>query len=85
MLYDLVKQWKGQEEVVMTGERSKVNDRRKTLLASTKGGAGGRRQYRVGYEIRPSEDVEKFKAGPNTQKFSGGDAQPGPPLVKWDK
>jgi len=79
MLYDLVKVWRGKETVIMTGDRPKVNARRKTLLAGNKGGIKGQR---VSYDIRPSVDNEKFKTGPNTQKFSDGDAQPGPPRVR---
>lgn len=82
MLHDLIKKWRGKELVVMTGDLSKVNDRKKTLLAGQRSGIKGQR---VEYVVRPSTDTEKFQTGPNTQKFSGGDAQSGPRLTKWSK
>lgn len=79
MLFDLIKKWRGKEEVVMTDTRQKCNDRRKTLI---KGNRGGIKGQQTEYVLRPTSSNEKSSKGPNTQKFSGGDSQRGPKLVK---
>jgi hypothetical protein len=63
MLYNLIKKWRGKEEVMMTDELTKVNDRMKTLKKSSRKGVKGQR---VEFFIQEAaEDDEKFRKEPH--------------------
>ena len=77
MLYDLVKIQRGKEEIVATGELSKIRNRKKTMSDS-------RRGDNISFEIRPSTSTEKLT--PKKQNHNrSGDFQVGPRKIKWDK
>lgn len=63
MLYDLIKKYKGDETVVMTDTYTKVNARKKTLVASQRKGV---KQQRVEYSVKATEETEKFQKPPHT-------------------
>ena len=70
-LWSLVQKRRGKETVVMTGERSKVQDRMDQLRASQRRGLG-RRNDPVTYRIEPAApDAEKFKQKPHNPHPSG--------------
>ena len=75
MLYDLVKIHRGKEEIVATGELSKIRNRKKTMSDSRRGDS-------VFFEIRPSASTEKLV--PKKQNHNrSGDCQAGPRKIKW--
>lgn len=51
-MFNIIRKYKGKEEVVFTGDRSKANDRLRTLRSSNNGAA---------YKIVPAETNEKFQ------------------------
>jgi len=58
MLYHLIKKWRGKEQVMMTDELPKVNDRMKTLKAGYRKGIKG---MKVEFILRPAEEgADKF-------------------------
>lgn len=68
MLYELVKIFKGKEEVIMIGELAKINDRKNKARSSERSGIKGQR---TAYLVRPSQTNEKYKKSPNKMDLSG--------------
>jgi len=80
MLYSLIKKYRGDETVVMTGELSKVNKYKKRMADCQRKGVKGQR---VEYTIRPAEDgEEKYKQKPHNLNLSGQPRRPGPKVIQ---
>lgn len=84
MLYNLIKKHRGRETVVMTDERSKVNNYKKKMEASQRKGVKGQR---VEYSVVPAGDgvVEKYKMPPHNLNLSGQPRRSGPPVIQRKK
>jgi hypothetical protein len=67
-MYDLIRDYRGKQIIMMTGDLPKVTKRRKHLLASQRKGI---RNQRVEYHIIPSESEEKYKRPP-ADCYKGG-------------
>ena len=81
MLYDLVRTFRGKEEVFMTDSLAKCKSRKTALLKSQRKGIKG---SRVAYEIVLSKETSKFDRGRSTMDLSGSSYRT-PRLTKWNK
>jgi hypothetical protein len=69
MLYNLIKKYRGNETVVMTDQLSLVNDRKKQLSASQRGGIRGQK---VQYFVREAAEEEEKKPWIPHDMYLGG-------------
>jgi len=80
MLYNLIKTYRGKDEIVMTDSLPKINNRLKTLRQSQKNGV---KNQKVTYTVSPaSEDEDKFKKKKGGEGWRGGDYAITPPKIK---
>lgn len=82
MLYNLVKKFRGKEEVVMTGELKNVNDKKAQLANSQRGGIRG---HRVEYFVREAIEGEEKTPFVSHDMYLGGANRKHPRVPKKKK
>ena len=75
-MFDLIKTYRGKQEIIMTDSRKNVMARMKKLKDS-------QMKMKVQYLIVPTDTSEKYKKKPENHKRGGGDAVT-PRLTKWN-
>lgn len=80
MLYNVIKKFRGKEEVVFTDQLAKAQNYKKRLSASQRKGV---KNQRVEYTVVPADegDNEKYKKAPHKIHLSGQPRRSGPRVV----
>jgi hypothetical protein len=81
MLYNLIKRYRGKDEIVMTDQLKKVNDWKKKISSSQRKGV---KNQRVEYIVvkAAEDDNEKYKKSPHNLNLSGQPRRSGPPVIQ---
>ncbi len=79
MLYNLIQKRRGKETVMMTDSLTKVNARRKMLLASQRKGIKGEKAI---YTIIPTDETDKYKKPSRGESWRAGGYADNPARIK---